>query len=217
MTDDADRMVAEAVARLAPRTGANRLVPRIAEGTASRDTLAALVLEQHHIVRADRFSFRHLAERAGAGTETAAFFTHLVQGEDIALDRLAPLAAACGLDEAAVRAYEPLAGCQAYPSHVARLALMAEPAEVVLALAANFAAWGGYCATVARALRRHYGFSDPACGFFDLFAAPNPDTERLTRQAVRAGLAAGRLPGTAHRHGRLLQSYELMFWNTLAD
>ncbi|MFC0602382.1 transcriptional regulator [Streptomyces palmae] len=217
MTDDAARMVAEAVARLAPQTAANRLVPRIAEGTASRDTLAAFVLEQHHIVRADRFSFRHLAQRAGTGTEAAAFFAHLVQGEDIALERLAPPAAACGLDQVAVRAYEPLAGCQAYPSYVARLALTAEPAEVVLALAANFAAWGGYCATVGRALRLHYGFSDAACGFFDFFADPDPDTERLTHQAVRAGLAEGRLPGTADRHGRLLQSYELMFWNTLAD
>ncbi|MEU1834961.1 hypothetical protein ABZ551_38195, partial [Streptomyces rimosus] len=36
------------------------------------------------------------------------------------------------------------------PPHprVARLALGAEPADVVIAVTANFAAWGGYCATV---------------------------------------------------------------------
>ncbi|MGP4000117.1 hypothetical protein [Streptomyces sp. 8N706] len=38
--------------------------------------------------------------------------------------------------------------------------------------------------------------------------------------AVRTGLDAGRTTGAAHRYdryGRLLQSYELTLWNTLAD
>ena len=87
---------------------------------------------------------------------------------------------------------------------------------MVLALSANFAAWGGYCATIAQALRGHYGFADEACGFFDLFAEPAPELERRALTAVRAGLDAGRVDEEAvHRYGRLLQGYETRFWHAL--
>ncbi|WP_369696842.1 transcriptional regulator [Streptomyces sp. XD-27] len=157
-----------------------------------------------------------MAQRAAPQPAVAAFFAALAENETVALDRLAALTAACGLDESAIETYEPRAGCQAYPSYVARLALLAEPADTVIALAVNFAAWGGYCATVSRALRRHYGFDDRACGFFDLFAEPAPDARERTLAAVQAGLDAGRVTGAARRYGRLVQAYELMFWNTLA-
>jgi hypothetical protein len=127
------------------------------------------------------------------------------------------LRAALDLDEAAVRDHRPLPGCQAYSASVAWLALHAEPSDAVLALAVNFTAWGGYCATVAQALRAHYGFGDEACAFFDFFAAPAPDLERQVLAAVQAGLDGGLITDEAPHHGRLLQTYELMFWNTLAD
>src|SRR5438270_11052491 len=46
----------------------------------------------------------------------------LAQGEGIALTHLGGFAAALGLDPPAIAAYEPRAGCQAYPAHVAWLA-----------------------------------------------------------------------------------------------
>ena len=113
--------------------------------------------------------------------------------------------------------YEPRPGCQAYPSFVAWLALNAEPAAAVLAILANFAAWGDYCGRISSALRKHYGFDDEACGFFDFFATPVPELEEQAVAAVQAGLDSGVPLDAAKDHGRLLQSYELMFWNTLAD
>ena len=135
----------------------------------------------------------------------------------LALAKLAQFAAACGLDEQALRDYEPRPGCQAYPSYVAWLALNGEPSDVVLALVANFSAWGSYCRTVARALRVHYGFDDAGCDFFDFFAEPPPDGDDPALAVVQAGLDAGKAADRAREYGRLLQSYELMFWNTLAE
>ncbi|MEV5508285.1 transcriptional regulator [Streptomyces orinoci] len=217
MAATAQDVLAEAVRRLAPGTGANRLVPLIAEGRAPLDSIAALALEQHHIIPADRTGYRLLRDRCAQRPAEAAYFAALAAGEDLALQRLPALLAACGQDETAIAAYEPKAGCQAYPAYTAWLALNAEPVDVVVAVTANFAAFSGYCATVAHALRTHYGFSGQDCGFFDLFAAPDPEGERRAVAAVNAGLEAGRYtPVLAHRHGRLLQAYELMFWNTLA-
>ncbi|MEV4432415.1 transcriptional regulator [Streptomyces sp. NPDC049585] len=218
MARTAREVVDEAVRALAPRAQDNRLVARIAAGRAPLAAVAALALEQHHVVPADRRSFEHLARRATplGGPAVVAFFDHLVHGEDAAYARLAPLARACGLDEAAVRAHEPRAGCQAYPAYVAWLALNAEPVDAALALTANFAAWGDYCATVALALREHYGFDDEACGFFDLFGTPDPEAAERALAAVGTGLVDGHLSqDRAHRYGRLLQEYEALFWRTL--
>jgi hypothetical protein len=121
------------------------------------------------------------------------------------------------MDAAALRAYQPLPGCQAYPSFLAWLALNADPAAATLAILVNFSAWGDYCATLAQALRTHYGLTDEACGFFDFFATPAPELEEQAIAAVQAGLDAGRSLDEALEHGRMLQAFELMFWNTLAD
>ncbi|MFD9116277.1 hypothetical protein [Streptomyces bottropensis] len=141
----------------------------------------------------------------------------LAEGEAVAAQALGAYAEACGVDEERAAAYEPLPGCQAYPSYVARLALGAAPADVVLALSANFASWGGYCATISKALRDHYGFTDEARAFFGFFAEPAPELQERARAAVQAGLDAGRIgENRAHAYGRLLQGYESMFWTTPA-
>lgn len=223
MTRTARELLESTTGKLAPDPHANRLLPLIARGAARRSTLAVLALEQRHVIAADRRAFRYLAERSAAGTETsaaapesAAFFEMLAEGEALAQDRLSAYAAAVGVDEAQEAAHEPLADCQSYPAYVAWLALNGSPADIVLALSANFAAWGGYCATIAEALRRHYGFAEEACGFFDLFAEPAPDLERKALAAVQAGLDTGQVSEDAvHHYGRLLQAYEAKFWHAL--
>ncbi|WP_191886478.1 transcriptional regulator [Streptomyces mutabilis] len=214
MTRTARELLETTTRELAPDPGSNPLVPLITRGEADRSTLAALALEQRWVIPADRRAFLHLAERAGP--EPAAYFTALAEGEALAAEHLEAFAAACGVDEARADAYDPLPGCQSYPAYVAWLALNAEPADVVLAVSANFSAWGGYCAAIAKALRTHYAFTDEACAFFDFFAAPAPALDRTATAAVEEALGAGRLDeDRARRYGRLLQSYEALFWATL--
>ncbi|MFJ9819090.1 transcriptional regulator [Streptomyces sp. NPDC101151] len=214
----AAELLASATARLAPDPQSNRVVPRIARGAAHRDTLAALALEQQWVIAADRRSFLHLAERTDDTPEAAAFFTSLAEGEALAAEQLTAFAVAAGVTEEQSRSHIPRPGGQAYPAYVAWLALNASPADVVLALTANFSAWGGYCAGIAEGLRRHYGFPDEACAFFDFFAEPAPDLDTQATAAVQAALDTGRLnTGLAHTYGSLLQSYEAMFWESLGE
>ncbi|NUR00328.1 MAG: transcriptional regulator [Streptomyces sp.] len=216
MTRTATELLETTTAKLAPDPQANPLVPLIARGEASRDTLATLALEQRWVIPADRRAFLHLAQRATEEPEAAAFFEMLADGEALAAERLQPFARACGIDEARTLAYEPLPGCQAYPSYVAWLALNASPTDAVLAITANFSAWGGYCATIAESLHVNYGFTDESCAFFDFFAQPAPELEQRATAAVQTGLDSGFLSeDRAHGYGRLLQSYESLFWSTL--
>ncbi|MFH9711205.1 transcriptional regulator [Streptomyces luteogriseus] len=217
MTHPARDLLETTTAALAPDPHANPLVPRIADGTAPLTALAALALEQTRVIPADRRAFEFLSARGDAtDPQAAAFFTALAEGEALAGERLTAFTRACGVDEPGEASYEPLPGCQAYPAYVAWLALNASPADVVLALTANFSAWGGYCATIAAALRERYGFTDEACAFFDFFAQPAPEPARLAVAAVQEALDTGRLDAErARTYGRLLQHYEAMFWNAL--
>jgi hypothetical protein len=216
MTSSAADLLERARKELAHGEQDNRLVPMIAAGTAPVSVLGALAAEQHRIIVSDWRSFLALAARAASPAD-GEFFTGLAAGENLVLPKLAAFGAACGLDQAAMEAYRPTPGCQGYPSYLAWLALNGEPTDVVLALTVNFAAWGSYCGTVAAALREHYGFDEDGCAFFDFFAAPAPEMERQALATVQSGLDAGRATEAAFEYGRLLQSYELMFWNTLAD
>ncbi|MFK0119968.1 transcriptional regulator [Streptomyces sp. NPDC090994] len=216
MAPTARNLLETTTAKLAPDPRANRFVPLVARGAVSGDTLAALALEQRWVIAADRRAFAYLAHRADDTPPVAAYFSALAEGEAVAAQKLEAFAAACGVGESRSVAHEPLPGCQAYPAYVAWLALNGSPAETVLAVHANFSAWGGYCATVAGALRRHHGFTDEACAFFDFFAAPDPGLEHRATAAVQAGLDGGHLnEDLVHRYGRLLQAYEAMFWDSL--
>ncbi|MFE2281709.1 transcriptional regulator [Streptomyces sp. NPDC059454] len=216
MTRTARELLETTTRELAPDPRANPLVPLIARGEAAPAVLAALALEQRWVIPADRRAFLHLAERADP--ESAAYFTALAEGEALAAEHLKTFTAACGVDEEQADAYEPLPGCQSYPAYVAWLALNAGPADIVLALTANFSAWGGYCATIAKALRVHYGFGDEACAFFDFFAEPAPALDEAAAKAVQTALDKGTLNEfRAHRYAHLLQTHEATFWATLGE
>jgi hypothetical protein len=106
--------------------------------------------------------------------------------------------------------YEPLAGCQAYPAYVAWLALNGSPGDVALAFLANLETWGRSCGRLRDALRP--GLGPDAVSFFDFFSTPAPG---FRDQALE--LVASAEPGTARQAARLLQAYELSFWDTLAE
>jgi hypothetical protein len=202
-------------AELTAHEEGNALVPLLANGKASLATVAALAAEQHRIIPSDRRSFLALAARSSTRSPAGDFFAGLAAGEITALATLPALATAAGMDSDDVRTYRPMPECQAYPSYLAWLALNAEPADAAMALLANFAAWGGYCATVAQALRENYGFDDQACAFFDLFAAPVPGAREQALAVAQEMLDVGEFE-TALSYGHLVQGYELMFWNGLA-
>ncbi|MFI5776771.1 hypothetical protein [Nocardia sp. NPDC051570] len=194
----------------------NRLALEITRGRAPRSVLAAFAAEQQLIITSAQRSFLTLAARS---TDRALieFVAQLVQRKNVALDKLASLAAACGMDDTAFREYEPLAGCQAYAGYEAWLALNGDPHDVLLAVASNLDTWCSYCAMVTRPLRDHYGLTDDACGFFDLFATPVPGRADRILAIIQGALDRGWAPQQAHTYRRLLHDYELMFWNTLAD
>jgi len=205
---DAAELVAVVRAELAPverSLADHRYLAELEAGRVPLESLRAFAGEQRAIITSDQRSFEHLAQRFPQ-PPTGDFFRDMAAGEAEALRLLERFAAAVGLGDDS----EPLPGCQAYPAYVAWLALNGSPPDVALAFLANLESWGRSCARMRDALRPRYGAD--ALAFFDFFAEPPPGFEE---QAL--ALIATAEPASARRAARLLQAYELLYWDTLAD
>jgi TENA/THI-4/PQQC family len=205
---DAAELLAVVRAELAPveaRLAEHRYLAELEAGRVPPESLRAFAGEQRAITASDRRGFEHLALRFPQ-PPAGDFFRDMATGEAEALRLLEPFAAAVELGAD----YEPLAGCQAYPAYVAWLALNGSPAEVALAFLANLETWGRSCARMRDALRPRYGAD--AVAFFDFFATPPAGFEERALALIATGE-----PASARRAARLLQAYELLFWDTLAD
>jgi hypothetical protein len=84
-------------------------------------------------------------------------------------------------------------------------------------LLGNLAARGVNCPRVGDALRGPYGLDDGAVAFFTLFLEPPPDSGQRLLAGLDARLGGGDSIVPARPAVRLLQAYEPLFWNTLAE
>lgn len=192
----------------------NSWLVELAAGRLSTAALRAFAGEQFHIIPSDLRSFEVLTERF-ADHPAHGYLAGMAAGERAALGALEAFATAVGLDPPARQRYEPVPGCQVYPSYVARLARDGTPAEVAGAFVVNLGAWGSCCARMADALVRTYQLTREDCAFFAHFAGPATELERVSLEVIDAGLAQSIEPASIARAARLLQSYELLFWTSL--
>lgn len=216
MSASGQALLASVRAELSPGEGHNRFVELIAAGRLPLDRVKNLVCEEYVIGEADRRSFSTLAARFPS-SPAADFFLYLAASETPGRVGLLRLADCLGLSIDEIRAYEPLPGCQTYSAYLSQLALGGSQVDVALSLVANLDAFGEACGATARALEAHYGISAEAASFFRLFGEPNPEFEDLAMSVVEDGIVDGQLPSSARTAARLLQTYELSFWNTLAE
>jgi thiaminase len=184
-------------------------------GKVTRAALQAFAGQQYHILTSDLRSIALLVSRHGA-LPSRPFLLKVLQGEAAALDALPAFAAALGLGPADLEAAEPQPAGHAYGAFVAWLALYGSDAELAAAFLVNFAAWGANCGRMSRALQARHGLARTDVAFFDLFAnLPPSEVEALG--VIQGGLDRGLPAARIRRAARLLQGYELMFWDAMAE
>src|SRR5713226_8683187 len=214
---NAEQLVEEIRRKHAPVEQELRRHPYLAAletGRVRHADLTRFAGEQHHIIRSDLRSVALLVNRFGT-TPSGPFFQMVLGGEAAALAALGAFAAAIGMDDARLQAYEPAPGAHAYTAFMAWLALYGSEAEVAAGFLVNFAAWGANCGRMGRALRDRYGLTQETTAFFDLFAAPPAEFESQAMAVVASGLARGADSRLVTRAARLLQGYETLYWDTL--
>jgi thiaminase len=189
-------------------------VQALEQGKLGQENLRLFAGEQYNIIASDLKSAAYLVSRFGS-MPSRDFFLGILQGERAAFDALLTFGHALGLSEAQLREHEPLAGAHAYTSYMAWLALYASDAEIAAAYLVNFPAWGENCGRLSRILKERFGLAQTAVVFFDLFASPPATFEANALSVIQQGLDRGTEPRLIQRAARLLQAYELMYWDTL--
>ncbi|MFH1070055.1 MAG: hypothetical protein V1794_10600 [Candidatus Glassbacteria bacterium] len=214
---DARRIVGQIRAELGALDAKVRRHPYVASveaGQASRDSLKGFAGHQYYIIGSDLASVAQLISRHGAqaGRE---YLLGILTGESAAFDACLKFAGALGMDQAELAAYEPLPAGAAYAHFMAWLGSRGSACEFAAAILVNFAAWGSNCARMGLALRAKYGFKDEELAFFDLFVGSPPSFEQDSLEVIDHGLARGVEPSLVVRAARLLQGYELMYWDAM--
>jgi pyrroloquinoline quinone (PQQ) biosynthesis protein C len=206
-------VIEELRAELAPvrdQLLAHGYISAVEEGLIELEQLRPFAGEQFAIISSDLRSVAHLVSRFASD-----LFLDVLAGERAALDALGAFAAALGLGRPDLDEYEPLPGAHAYAAYMSWLAAYGSDAEVAAAYLVNFPAWGESCARLSRALTGRYGLTTDQVRFFDLFATPPAGFEPQALAVISAGLERGVPERRVRRAARLLQGYELLFWDTL--
>jgi thiaminase len=217
---DARTLIAEIREQLKPveeRLTAHPYLAALEDGRIPREDLRLIAGEQYHIINSDLRSIALLLHRH-AHLPSRDFLLASLQAEAAARAALLVFASrACDMSEDDLTAYEPIPGCQAYPAYVAWLAAYGSDAEFAAAFLVNLPAWGGACVRMSAALKEHYGLARGAVVFFDLFAQGDPRFEENSQRVIQDGLDRGVDGRVIARAARLIQAYELLYWDSLFE
>lgn len=184
------------------------------EGKVKREDLKFFAGHQYHIINSDLRSIAHLISREGSplGRE----FSHgVLLGEAEALKGIITFGKAVGMTEEEMSLFEPQPEGFGYPAFVAWLGSYGSAAELAAAFLVNFQVWGANCGKMSKALNLKFNFKAEELKFFDLFANTPPEFQSQATAVVSDGLSQGISPHLVERAARLLQGYELMFWDCL--
>ena len=193
----------------------HRYLDALEAGLIQGDALRAFAGQQYHIITSDVRSVALSVSRHGT-LASRTFLMNVLQGELAASDVLLSFATALGMSGDDLEACEPLPEAHAYCAFVAWLAIYGSDAELAGGFLVNFAAWGANCGRMAKALQEKYGLAAPDVAFFKLFASMRPFEEEALG-VIQGGLDRGIPARLIHRAARMLQGYELMYWDALAE
>lgn len=228
------------------RLASHNYIKAAKDGTLSLSQKQAFAREQYFIQLSDATSFALLAGhknftpssltgiiipdqslssiKMSNEQERVDLFQFLLDGEVYAAPLLLTYAKSVCLDETSLRlpekdGYSISSKAQTYPSYWARLALSGKRAAGAAACAVNFPAWGDACRLLLEALVEHdggkyTGVDDAGLAFIKFFATPIQDLDTMAASIIdEEGVSYEELVEPV----RLLQEYELMFWDGIFE
>jgi len=193
----------------------HRYVAALENAKVPRESLVVFALQQYHIIASDLRSIALLLARHG-NLPSRPYLLNILQGENNAFEALIKFAQALGISGDALRGSEPVPAAFAYSAFLAWLGMYGSDAEMAGALSLNFAAWGTNCGRISAALKAGYGLKPDVVAFFDLFANLPPAGDAAIG-VIQGGLDRGVPAAAVARAARMLQGYELMYWDAMAD
>lgn len=192
----------------------HRIVQVAKSGTLPLKVVETLLCEQYHIIGADTRSMEHLVSRFQSNDVIREYFQYFYEGEKIAHGKLLTMAKAMKLSNSDLESYEPQAKAQGYPSYLCRLAHYGEAPQIAAAIAVNFPPFGQMCLALEDALKKNYNMKEDDVAFLRFFGGGDLDEGAL--KVIEASNAKIEYKDI-RRAVRLLQAYEVMFWDSVYE
>ncbi len=184
------------------------------EGDLPLEAIVPFLGHQYHIAHSDiqamALMLNHFSDRPSAD-----FFRGLLEGEFLGLAGIITMGEKLGLSEARLQAMEPRPDGFAYAAYTNWLASKASEATVLTGLLLNFSAWCYNCGQLGTGLREQHGWVRTETAFVDGFAEL-PSFEHVVVPELQQALDHGEPVAPIKRAVRLIQGYELMFWEAMA-
>lgn len=197
----------------------HRIVQEAKAGTLPLKVVETFLCEQYFINASDTRSMGHLVSRFQDNDVIRNYFQYFLEGERVARGQLLAMAKAMKLSESDLENYEPQAKAQAYPSHLCLLAHYGEAPQIAAAVAVNFPAFGQMCLALEDALKNNYNMKADDLAFLRFFGSGDLDDD--AGKVIEASYTneKGTLKDVKYKDirkaVRLLQSYEVMFWDSV--
>jgi thiaminase len=187
----------------------------VEKGEVSEQALRAFPGHQYHLMVSLIHANAHMLQRFG-GTPFHDFFYGLLSGAITGYSSLMLLARRLGMGHESLEDFELDPDGFAYAGYMTWLADCGSVGETICGLAVNKPAWGQNCARLSSALRARYGFSTEETVFLDEYAGVTWEEEEALVKAVEYDLVCHVPIQRIGRAARLIQAYELRFWDAMA-
>lgn len=192
----------------------HRYLDILDSGKVSSEALRAFPGHQYHMWQTLVRSAVQFVQRFG-DRPYSGFFVSDLQAEIESRGGILDIASKLDMSEDDLRHYQPTADGFAFAAYFAWLSAYGTAGQIACGRAVNLAAWGHNCLHMSRALRAHYGFGEADTAFFDGFAnLPAPADPAL--EIIQHDLDDGVPPDRIGWAARMIQSYEVKFWDAMA-
>jgi len=187
-----------------------RFIQMAERGELKVEDLRSFVENQLYIVSHDAKSIALMAARA-THAEESVYFADLARADLEALRALEEMAEELGASRGPVQSLKVVPHAVDYTHFLAFLAAHRNPGEQAFALIVNLPVWSAACARLLRAVRERYGLRRTR--FLELFSSVPEWVEERGLQVCERYVAEH--AESMRFFARLIQSYELSFWEAL--
>ena len=187
------------------------------DGTLTIAQRHAFVLEQYSIFHSMSISLSSLAGHISSGEggeEETDLFQFLFDGVEHIAKLLDAHAKSLGVDEDTLKAWYPvIPKCETYHTYWSFLALSNKRAAAAAACAVNFPVWGEVCGRLLEAFGKEDKYDsvdDDGLAFLKFHSTPIDGLDKMAASIIEK---EGASYEDLVEHVRLLQEFEVMFWD----
>ncbi len=193
----------------------HRYLKMVEQGKVPREAFKTFAAQQYRIVSRGLQNIALLVSRYG-NLPSRDILNGFLQAEFSVLKALDKFATALGMSAEELHNAPPLPKALTFSTYESLMCLYGSDADLITAFYFDAEVWIKNATRVGKALQEKYGFTADQVEFFMMYANYQPSDDAVLPY-LQAALNRGVSPQQIKESVYLLLSYELMFWDAMAE